>query len=84
MTVDPLLLETPRIAADWPHSLLEGKWRIQCGGPQAIQGEVIAIHAVEHPTDADATIYLIFVRTEGGGLGIVPEPMVCSYWRDAE
>lgn len=84
MTVDPLLLEAPGIAADWPFSLLEGKWRIQCGGHYAIQGEVIAIHAVKHPADIGATMNLIFVKTEGGGLGIVPEPMVCSYWRDAE
>jgi len=84
MTIDPLLLEVPGIVADWPFSLLEGKWRIQCGGHDSVQGEVIAIHAVDHPTDTGAKQNLIFVRTEGGGLGIVPEPMVRSYWRDAE
>lgn len=84
MTVDPLLLEAPCIAADWPFSLLGGKWRIQCGGHCAIHGEVIAIHSVEHSTKKKSTMNLIFVKTENGKLGIVPEPMVCSYWRDEE
>lgn len=89
MTADPLALDAAELAANWPYSIMDGrKWRLQTGAIHAVTGEVVAIHAVSINTNGEhfyvsPSERFFFLRTEGGGLAIVPERCVFHYWRDS-